>query len=268
MSKRRRWLSEVIVTSPIGVVPRELERVFPAANYDLPVTGDWDAEEVEIAAEALATHLSKFDESCVVVAHVSGGYEEIVRHAEPDTRQEVIYTCTGQAHTAKASLDSLTEALRGLCASLSLTRAPSTEVVDTLRAVADFQFGPPAGDVLVPDGCRLTGRLDRMVVVRTDRGQLCAFVAPQGHLSLTLAGGEQLATLDRYWVAFEGHEIRGGSLFAVGVTGADAAVRPGDEVVVRSDDGRVVAVGRSKMSGPEMCALESGVAVDIRHKVR
>ena len=32
---------EVIVTSPLGLVPRDLEEVWPAGYYDIPVTGDW-----------------------------------------------------------------------------------------------------------------------------------------------------------------------------------------------------------------------------------
>jgi len=35
---------EVIVTSPFGLVPRELERAYPVAHYDVPVTGDWSRD--------------------------------------------------------------------------------------------------------------------------------------------------------------------------------------------------------------------------------
>ncbi len=30
---------ELIITSPLGLVPRELECIYPAGHYDLPVTG-------------------------------------------------------------------------------------------------------------------------------------------------------------------------------------------------------------------------------------
>ena len=39
---------EVIITSPLGIVPRELELVYPAGHYDVPVTGFWDAEEERV----------------------------------------------------------------------------------------------------------------------------------------------------------------------------------------------------------------------------
>ena len=37
---------EVIVTSPLGLVPRDLEEVWPASKYDVPVTGDWSLDEI------------------------------------------------------------------------------------------------------------------------------------------------------------------------------------------------------------------------------
>ncbi|TLZ66388.1 MAG: hypothetical protein E6K12_06405, partial [Methanobacteriota archaeon] len=45
---------EVIVTSPLGLIPRELERFHPARDYDIPVTGDWSRDEAAIVAEDLS----------------------------------------------------------------------------------------------------------------------------------------------------------------------------------------------------------------------
>lgn len=36
---------ELILTSPLGLVPRDIELAYPAACYDVPVTGYWDHEE-------------------------------------------------------------------------------------------------------------------------------------------------------------------------------------------------------------------------------
>ena len=37
---------EVMVTSPLGLVPRDLEQTWPAGYYDIPVTGDWTQDEI------------------------------------------------------------------------------------------------------------------------------------------------------------------------------------------------------------------------------
>jgi hypothetical protein len=36
---------ELIITSPLGVVPGSLSCSYPSAQYDIPVTGHWDLEE-------------------------------------------------------------------------------------------------------------------------------------------------------------------------------------------------------------------------------
>ena len=54
----------------------------------------------------------------------------------------------------------------------------------------------------------------------------------------------------------------------MGIQEADHEIRPGDEVIVVNSDDEVVAVGRSEMSGREMCEFERGRAVSLRHKAR
>ena len=77
----------------------------------------------------------------------------------------------------------------------------------------------------------------------------------------------RIAELENNWVRFEGKEVKGGSIFAVAIKDADPYVRPGDEVIVKNQDGAVVAVGRSEMSGREMSDFQKGRAVTVRHKV-
>ena len=47
----------ISVTSPLGLVPRELEFCYPAAHYDIAVTGVWSPTEVEM----LRTQLSRIE---------------------------------------------------------------------------------------------------------------------------------------------------------------------------------------------------------------
>jgi archaeosine synthase len=259
-------VAEVILTSPLGLVPRELERIYPAGQYDIPVTGDWDAEEIEIGASALATHLRKFSSSSVVVAHVSGGYLDIVRAAESRIEQSLIYTTPEGRATSSPSLEALKGTLEDLKSILNVPIGSRTELEEIVSATADYQFGAGAGKILVPTHAKLKGKPYRMILCSVDGEQVCSFVAESGTLSLTLAGGKLLAPLKRYWVCLEAPKVKGGSVFAVGVQEADSAIRPGDEVFVINRSDEVIAVGRSDMSGREMCELARGRAVSIRHK--
>ncbi|MHA1769136.1 MAG: DUF5591 domain-containing protein [Candidatus Thorarchaeota archaeon] len=259
-------LAEVILTSPLGVVPRELERMFPASSYDIPVTGTWDFEETSIASQALVTHLTKFSEDSVVVAHVSGGYMDIVKMAEPEIRQGIIYTTVDQSPTRSDSLEALKETLRDVHSGSGKTNPPSY-LQYILRSTADYQFGRGAGEILVPDDARIRGKPYGTILCKVHGEQVCAFIGDTGMLSLTLAGGKLIRPLERSWVRFEGDRAKGGSIFAVGIHKADTSIRPGDEVIVLNSSDEVVAVGKSEMSGREMCELTRGRAVSIRHKL-
>ncbi|MFW9967869.1 MAG: DUF5591 domain-containing protein, partial [Candidatus Thorarchaeota archaeon] len=263
----RHGIAETILTSPLGVIPRELERIHPVAQYDIPVTGEWDAEETAIAVRALTTHLEKFNESVVVLAHVSGGYLDIVKQAEDNLRQTLIYTSSENSATSGVSLDLLNETLRDMLDLVLNGDYRRTDLEDTLRATADFQFGFGAGELLVPEDAGLRGKLYRTVICTVDKEQVCAYNAVSGMLSLTLAGARRIAGLGQSWVRFEGKEVKGGSIFAVGIKEADTGIRPGDEVLVIDQEEKVVAVGRSEMSGTEMCEFEKGRAVTVRHKL-
>jgi archaeosine synthase len=266
MSGMESRVAEVILTSPLGLVPRELERIYPAGQYDIPVTGDWDTEEIEIGANALVTHLKKFSASSVVIAHVSGGYLDIVRSAEARIEQSIIYTTHEGRATSRESLNALEEAFTEMREILSISQGPPTELEEIVSATADYQFGRGAGKVLVPEHARLKGKPYKLILCSIDGKQVCSYVADSGTLSLTLAGGKRLAPLNRYWVRLDVPKIKGGSIFAVGVKQADHAIRPGDEVIIINELGDVIAVGRSEMSGREMCELNRGRAVTVRHK--
>jgi archaeosine synthase len=267
LGSKRDSLSETIITSPLGAVPRELERIYPAANYDIPVTGDWDHEETAIAADALVTHLGKFNEDVVVVAHVSGGYLSVVRMAEERIKQSIIYTTHEGSPSSRVSLKALEETLSDLT-SIKKIEGRRTLLEDTVRATADYQFGQGAGDVLVPRNAKVGGKVYGTIIVRDQGTQLCAYKGSNGTISLTLEGAERLKSLERYWVKFEGDVLDGSTLFAIGVNYADDRIRPGDEVIIRNSHDQVVGTGRSEMSGREMCDFQNGIAVKVRHKKR
>jgi len=243
---------EVIVTSPFGVVPRELERAYPVAHYDVPVTGDWSRDEVAILQEDLRGFLDRnpYD---AVVAHVVTE-APFVREVVPDA----VFTAKAST-TDDASLAALTAALREALRDLPKASAHA-RVREDLRNSAIFQFGPEGAGLL--DGATFRGRYPYVRVFR-DRTQVGMFTE-LGKLSLTLDGGAWLSERDVHWVEIEDFRPEG-SVFAVGVTAADGRIRVGDEVVVRH--GRDVrAVGVAAMNPREMVDLKRGEAVKVRHR--
>ncbi|MEK6987715.1 MAG: archaeosine synthase subunit alpha [Candidatus Thermoplasmatota archaeon] len=242
---------EVIVTSPLGVIPRELERFYPPRAYDIPVTGDWSRDEATMVSEDLRAFVgaNRYD---TVVAHL-GAEAAIVKEALPDA----ILTAKDRP-TSVESIASLTIALSAV--TVSVDRVPRGErFAEEMSNIARFQFGE-AGLGLVR-AASFRGRFPNVRVIR-DCTQV-AMHTDRGMLSITLAGGEVLSKEDAYWVEIEDF-LPKGNVFAIGVADAAREIRPGDEVVVRHG-GEVRAVGTARLGWREMVDLQRGEAVHVRH---
>ncbi len=243
---------EVIVTSPLGVVPRELERSYPAAHYDIPVTGDWSRDEAGMLADTLRSfhEANRYDK---VIAHVATE-APFVREAVPDA----VFTAEGRTASEEA-LGTLTAALRDAVAGIPKVTAAERRIED-VASVGRLQFGG-AGDALVA-GAVLKGRWPYVRIFRD--GEQLGMVTDRGAISLTLAGARVLAEKRVACVDIEDF-LPKGNIFAVGVTGATPDVRVGSEVaVVHGADVR--AVGVARMHAREMVELRRGEAVRVRHR--
>ncbi len=261
--KSRSQILDAIVTSPLGLVPRELEEIYPAAHYDIPVTGEWSYEEQIVTASAIKSYLSKFNDNVKVIAHISGGYLSSFNRILSDIKQEVIFTSENTHPTSDIAIQKLKVAIQSV---ISERGEKIDYMKEQLCAVANYQFGKGIGRRLIPDNAKIIGKPGRPKKVLVG-GKQIAFQNPDsGFLSLGIEGAKILAENKIYWVKFNGEEIKGGSLFAKAIIDADLQIRPFDEVVIIDENDEVIASGKSIMSGIEMINATRGVAVNIRHK--
>lgn len=185
-------IHQVIITSPLGVVPRECESIFPAAHYDIPVTGDWDAFEIESTADNLVHWLLKYTsqkQPLKVLVHLEGGYRRACELAEnkineyfqtkSSTTRKIDF-CYSDCEAAKVGVSSeegLTQLEELLNAGLSFIESNSNKKNDMesenqkskqrdlltqitpdeikIRAVFDYQFGKSTGNNIIKNGAVL-----------------------------------------------------------------------------------------------------------------
>ena len=250
----RGWgtVQEVILTSPMIMVPRELERYYPAGHYDAAVRGKWDYAEVEAMKGALH-NLKRM-----------GAFKHIIIHLPEDMDfvSDAIYgewAAEGSV-TSERSLENLSNALERALSDVK-GESPKKRALWTLQAMAEFQFGMPGEDML--DSVK--GRWPNIKGFLKGK-QTVTFIEDKGALSLTTEGGKILAEKGRYRVFVGDFELRG-DIFAIGVESADPEIREGDDVVV-IQDGVPVAVGIAERSATEMVQAKKGVAVRVRKKMR
>jgi archaeosine synthase alpha-subunit len=234
---------ELIVTSPVGLVPRELELVYPAAHYDVPVTGYWDREEKAFISGVIAAYLQK-NRYRRVIAHLEGGALEVAKTGADIAGIDLEYTCSGRRPTDGASLAALDAALTG-CRRVKQ---------DLLRGICSWQFGT------VPDTSGLMSR-GRYPAVQYSRNRVQMFSVDTGTglIRPTFEGWKLLG--ERYRVHISDF-IPQGDILAPGVEGADPGIREGDEVLVVGP--RVLGTGRAAMGASEMTRSKRGVAVRVR----
>jgi archaeosine synthase len=249
----------VSMTSPIGVVPQELELTYPAQHYDSVVTGRWSEDEIGFVARVLERYLER-NAYPRIVAHVpSEGYREVCERVEAALGLDFTYTVADHPTTTE-SLANLRDALDG-----EMSYRKRTREHNTVRAIADYMFGDGAGDEVFADGTfQTTARYPKLQVRDTDGEQWATMVPQYGALAFTLAGARRWVESDAPTKTVEIDSfVPHGSVLAPGVVDASTEIRVGDEVVVEGP--KAFGVGRAEMSGPEMRGATRGIAVEVRH---
>ena len=246
-SRVRVNINEIIISSPL-VVPREFELLYPAVNYDTPVTGHWSEEEVSFVAEWLRRFIDKggFKK---VVAHVTGGYRRVVERAEKGLKAEVVYTAEKDV-LSEDSLNSLKKEIR------------SYGKVDLYRKMLDhmlrYQFG------ISWESARVAGRYPELELIEGKK-RIARVDTNYGMLDIYESLARKLLNEEIYTVKIGDFDVKG-TIFAGGVLEADERIRPNDVIVFHNEE--IYGVGIASMSGREMVESQKGMAVRVKRKFR
>lgn len=244
-------VQEAILTSPFGVCPREMERTYPIQSYDVSTVGEWSYEEIHLTGKCLKEYVGEKE----VIAHVSGGYQQVCEEYLP----QATFTCQDSRTTSQKSIANLKKVVK---------RYPKIKghekQLHMLRSIARYQFNTQKADELIPSDFRLRGRFDRRLFSNDEQIGVLHF--ENGLFSLNIPGGAILNNIGVNWVEID-FSLKTNTLFAPGVRDAHPGILPKDEVVI-TRKGEVVGVGKAVISGREMVKAEKGVAVRVRHRVR
>ncbi|MBN1134322.1 MAG: phosphoadenosine phosphosulfate reductase family protein [Methanosarcinaceae archaeon] len=151
--------------------------------------------------------------------------------------------------------------------------------IDLINSLSIKQFNAPLippGRLVVLNKTPYDDRMDEIIVdgeiiasIRFEVDGLRWVLLPRLSGAQRLFEGKDRSTM-RNWVVIESGAvpfiIKGASVLAPGVTDADAEIQEHNEVVVLTPEGKVVALGRARMSGAAMLERGRGVAVKNRWK--
>ncbi len=237
---------KVVLTSPLGIVPMELEYTYPAQNYDIPVTGHWFEEEKAMLIDLLETYLK------------NNPYEKIFAYLPDDLD---FLENTLEKHGAKYIIGNLRsmENQEKMISYLKETKKNvyfKEKIADDIVSVGRFQFGYE----FPMENVRIRKIYDD-IVVEKDGEQYLYFSSKNGFLKIYRKSAELLYEKNLYTVEIENF-IPKGSVFSVGILNASRDIREGDHVVVYNESG-IVGTGLSKMSYLDLLSQDHGEAISM-----
>ena len=229
---------QVMVTAPLGLVPRELEEIWPAANYDIPVTGDWDLDELEVIRDMLERLCSRV------------GYSRIINHSGVDINIEGIEitdTRKGESAGSADSIERLRNAISQADEEMSLNSIKKSQnTLEQLRALSRFQHGT---DAWLEDAA-IRGRPPIFTIMKG--GEQIAMWNPRtGRFAFSKACLPSLMQSGTFPIVELSPDLDWkGDLFSSNVIAADSNIRIGDEILVIQKDS-LVGSARAEAAGWE-----------------
>ena len=233
---------ELIVTSPLGLVPREIECIYPAGHYDVPVTGYWDAEECAVIAGILIRYFKRHPYRRYI-AHLEGGALKVAQIAAEACGITLEYSCH-EHPTSDTALNALDSALAG----------ERRIKDDRLHGMISYQFNID----LDTKGITVRGHYPELFYSKKNV-QVFSIDTGTGLLRPTFDGWNLIPEGYRVYID---DFVPEGDVLVPGVIKADPGIRDGDEVLVVG--ARAYATGRAALPSEEIPRSRRGVAVRVR----
>lgn len=271
---------EVILTSPLGAIPRQLENIYPVNSYDISVTGEWDKEEIDIASKMLISLLKKYDERIPVLCHLKdSGYLKIVEEARQILKNRFFFTDVERNLTTKESLMSLEKQIESLKDLLGGEKhiPENKNFLKTLTRkfikIIDYQFGPGMGNKIYYNGIKTwkNKKNDQIKILDLkNREKLGNFNSKTGQIELNLNGAKRLLPLreKKNLIVFDGQKIKGNTLFRPGIINFSQYFVPKDlALIFDKQEEQLIGVGSLIVGSNYIKNSKTGKVLNVYEKV-
>jgi archaeosine synthase len=251
---------EIILTSPLGAIPRQFENLYPVNSYDISVTGEWDNEEKTITANMLTSLLEKYDKNIPIICHLEGEYIEIAKKVERRLSHTFHYSDIHERITSKESLQSLESLIRAQKDIYVLSKEGSELEYITktwhrnfIRTL-DYQYGLGAGLKVLPNELKLRKNRTNTrieIVDNKTRELLGVYKRSSGIIELSIKGAIRLSPFSSLTkiIIFNGEKIKGNTLFRPGIMDYSSELYPRDNVIILDQHKKnVIGVGNMIVS--------------------
>ncbi len=272
---------EIILTSPLGAIPRQLENIYPVNSYDISVTGDWDNEEITIASNMLIELVEKYDKDIPIICYLKEpGYLKIIDNARLKLKNKFYFTGVKINLTTIESLNSLENSIRDLKDSFKpLKPIPknknfSKSWTRKFIKILDYQFGTGAGEKICSNGIR-TRKNERKHQIEIfdliNKQYLGKFNFSTGQIELNLSGANRLLPLNENtnYMVFDGQLIKGNTLFRPGIINYSPNLVPKDFTLIFDKEKKnLIGLGNLEVGSNYIKNSKTGKIANVYEKIK
>ncbi len=271
---------EIILTSPLGAIPRQFENVYPVSSYDISVTGFWDTEEVNITANMLLKILQKYNTEIPIICHLKGkGYQRVIKKVSKSLDHDIYFTEAKEGLITKDSLNSLYNKIKELKdkyhpkESLSANDPNHKTWNRKLIKILDYQFGAGTGMMLINNNIKIKkdNKGNKLEISDSRSKEVIGhFYFDSGQIKLTLDGAKRLFPLSKIekQLVFDGDVIKGSTLFRPGIIEYSTDLKPKDIVLIlNKKKENVIGLGQLIIGKNIIKNSNSGKVAEIYEKL-
>jgi 7-cyano-7-deazaguanine tRNA-ribosyltransferase len=225
----------MVLDIPFGLIPLEIDEVYPLSQNDAPKTRD--ADSIEFIEDFLNEFAEYYDQVLI--------HSRVIRNLEMDLDK---YTLTDEIRYAK-------------------------DDVKKVKAIADYQFGPGAGEALFKGNINIekskkTGKIrhiydGKVLIVNMRASDSYLILSKEGarrlHAAMPYPQNRVVVNKDSEPFALDGK-----SVFCKFVVECDEDVRAKDEVLIVNEDDKLLAYGKALLGACEIEQFETGQAIKTR----
>ncbi|CAC12053.1 conserved hypothetical protein [Thermoplasma acidophilum] len=241
----RRFIHEVIVTSPIGIVPRDLEETYPARFYDIPVIGLWYEDEKIMMKRMMSSYMGR------------NRYRKVIAFIPEDL--DFITEAIPYPHEVIEFKSSNLQRLREVIQREIAGGKAVNQKVAKYNSILRYQFG----EWILPlvSGYTIRRNYNQDMIVK-DGKILFVYNENLGKFTINKASADMFIKNGKFLVEIDDFKPTS-NVYAMGVVDATEDIRQEDEVVL-VHSGEVRGVGIAKMPARAMIELKKGIAVKVR----
>ncbi|MBD3351036.1 MAG: hypothetical protein GF364_06080 [Candidatus Lokiarchaeota archaeon] len=269
-------ISQAIVTSPLGLVPRYIEDIYPAAHYDISVTGKWDYEEIRVTGLCIRDWLEKFDKDIPIIAYLYGGYRDSLESVENEFSNRIIITEDLEEFETilRKEMGNIRSRLADKKDEYNKEKISNTLSLEEREIITkmDFQFGQDSGRKIIGNAARLLQMRNphlKEIYGYESYGKtyLGRLDNRSGQIKLSFEGGKRIFKANNHYIKLNTNDIMGSTLFQPALEYANEELCSGDEVLIIGAEDNYIGIGKMVVNGITANKLRSGAILKIRKKI-